>query len=203
MAAASRDYRNLPKLLRATYLADQENLLRETRGTALYYLPGPLLWLIVLGILDYSIAADRVGLPGFPFLSNLWEQSPVIDRTGPETYLLVAFLFLTLVVFLWLLVRYLRWISTVYAVTSQRVIVQSGIIGRSFDEIPVLQVHGVDVHQSGWQRLLGYGTVRVSSEAGAPVGNEDWVGIPRPFEFQRLIENANQALLRARAAVAA
>ncbi len=198
MAAASRDYRHLPKLLRATYLADQENLLKETRGTALFYLPGPVFWLIVLGILDYSVAAIRVGLPGFPVLSNLWTQSPVVDRMGPQTYLLVAFLFLTLIVFIWFIVRYLRWISTVYAVTNQRVIVQSGIVGRSFDEIPVLQVHGVDVHQTGWQRLLGYGSVRVSSEGGSPIGNEDWLGIPRPFEFQRLIENANQTLLQAR-----
>ncbi len=198
MAAPRREYRDMPKLLKATYLADQEALLRETRATVLAYLPGPVFWLIVLGILDYSVAADRVGLPWFPALTKLWTESPVIDRTGPETYLLVAFLFLTLVVFIWFIVRYLRWISTVYAVTNQRVIVQSGIVGRGFDEIPVLQVRGVDVHQTAWHRLLGYGTIRVSSEAGSPVGNEDWVGIPRPFEFQRLIENANQNLLRGR-----
>lgn len=199
MAAASRDYRNLPKLLKATYLADQESLLRETRGTALFYFPGPVLWLLALLLLDYSVAPLRIsGLPYFPYLTDLWSKVPAIARYGPETYLLISFLFLTLVVFLWFVTRYLRWISTVYAVTNLRVIVQSGIIGRGFDEIPVMQVRGVDVHQTAWQRLLGYGTVRVSSEGDAPVGNEDWLGIPRPFDFQRLIENANQTLLRTR-----
>jgi uncharacterized membrane protein YdbT with pleckstrin-like domain len=70
------------------------------------------------------------------------------------------------------------------------VIVQRGILGKDFDEIPVNQVRGVDVHQTLGQRVLGYGTVRVSSEGGSRLGNEDWKGIPKPFRFQKLIENA-------------
>jgi len=94
---------------------------------------------------------------------------------------------------LWLVIRYFRWITTVYAVTSRRVIIQRGILGKDFDEIPVGQVRGVDVHQTFGQRLLGYGTVRVSSEGGNRLGNEDWKGIPKPFRFQKLIENATAA----------
>ncbi|MCI4367366.1 MAG: PH domain-containing protein [Thermoplasmata archaeon] len=98
---------------------------------------------------------------------------------------------------LWLLVRYLRWISTVYAITTHRVIIQKGILGREFDEIPIPQVRGVDVRQTILQRMFRYGTVKVSSEGGlSSVGNEDWVGIPRPFDFQRLVESASQAIAR-------
>ena len=109
-----------------------------------------------------------------------------------ELWTTLFFLFLVFLGLIRLLVRYFRWIRTVYAVTSRRVIVQKGILGRDFDEIPVLQVRGVDVHQSFFQRVLGYGTVRVSSEGGSRLGNEDWVGIPKPFRFQKLIENAAQ-----------
>lgn len=193
--------RDMPKLLRATYLADTEGLLRETRATALFYFPAPIFWLLVFGILDYSAFALRNGFADFPVLTSLWrDHAPTIGSYSPGTYLTIVFSLITLLLLLWLLVRYLRWISTVYAVSTHRVIVQSGILGRNFDEIPIAQVRGVDVHQTVFQRLLGYGTVRVSSEGGSHngLGNEDWYGIPKPFEFQRLIESATQVIARGR-----
>jgi hypothetical protein len=189
-----------PKLLRAAYLAGGESLLRETRATRLLYFPGPIVALIVLAILDYASDAARSGLPGVPYLSPVFGLVPEPFLS----YVVVFFLVLTLIALIWFFVRYLRWARTIYAVTSHRVIVQRGIVGREFDEIPVLQVRGVDVHQSAGQRLLHYGTVRVSSEGTTSlIGNEDWEGIPRPFEFQRLIEAASQNLQRGAAAPAA
>jgi membrane protein YdbS with pleckstrin-like domain len=186
---------NMPKLLRATYLADTESMLRETRPTALFYLPGPIILLLILAVLDYAAAAAYYMWAANPLGTLIGKYSRV---TSLDKLVLVFFIFLTLIALLWLLVRYLRWISTVYAVTNTRVIVQKGIFGRNFDEIPVNQVRGVDVHQTFGQRILGYGTVTVSSEGGTKVGNEAWRGVPRPFEFQRLIENATQVLNRTR-----
>lgn len=189
-----------PKYLRAALLADQEGLLRETRATALYFFPGPIVLLFLLLIADYAAAAAKYSSwAPFPGLTDAFNRLPTVNGSSPGTYELVFFLFLTLLALVWLIVRYLRWITSVYAVTTSRVIIQRGILGRSFDEIPVGQVRGVDVRQSVFQRLLGYGTVRVSSEGGITarsIGNEDWEGIPKPFEFQRLIESANQALSR-------
>jgi membrane protein YdbS with pleckstrin-like domain len=179
--------RNPPRFLKATYLADTETLLRETRATGLFYFPGPILAFIVVGFLTYTVATSDYGWPAVPGLTNFWNQ---LGMHVSIHVVLLFFLVILLIVALWLLVRYLHWISTVYAVTTTRVIVQSGIFGRNFDEIPVQQVRGVDIHQSFGQRILGYGTVRVSSEGGSRLGNEDWRGIPKPFEFQRLIENA-------------
>ncbi|MCI4340247.1 MAG: PH domain-containing protein [Thermoplasmata archaeon] len=199
-ASGTQSPRDLPKLLKATFLADTEGLLRETRATALFYFPAPVFWLFIFGILDYSAFALRNGFSDFPLLTDLWRKFPAVGSYTPGAYLTIFFSFVTLLLLLWLLVRYLRWISTVYAVSTHRVIVQSGILGKDFDEIPIPQVRGVDVHQSAFQRLLGYGTVRVSSEGGArtSIGNEDWHGIPKPFEFQRLIESANQVITRGR-----
>lgn len=187
---------NAPKLLRATYLADTEGLLRETRATGLFYLPGPIFWLIIDLLAYWSVLGLRYGWAGIGPITSAWSHFPTIGGTDAATYLIDFFGIVTLLLALWLLIRYLRWISTVYAVTTHRVIIQRGIFSRGFDEIPIPQVRGVDVHQRVYQRMLGYGTVRVSSEGGTHLGNEDWEGIPKPFEFQRLIEAANQAITK-------
>jgi len=196
MAAPTVAPRAMPRLLKATYLADQEFLLQETRATALFYFPGPILWLIVTGLLLLFSAAPLYHLPQLDGWTNVlttlagWFHQ---SNSTMETYAVYFFLILVLLGLLRLFVRYLRWIRTVYAVTNRRVIVQRGILGRDFDQIPITQVRGVDVHQSFGQRILGYGTVRVSSEGGSRLGNEDWQGIPKPFRFQKLIENATIA----------
>jgi membrane protein YdbS with pleckstrin-like domain len=191
--------RTLPKLLKATYLADGEQLLRETRATKLYYFPGPVILLILALVLDdLALSATYSWWPAFGSITAKITSAGPIGSTSISKILLIFALLLTLIIVLWLLVRFLRWVSTVFAVTSNRVILQRGILGRDFDEIPVGQVRGVDVHQSVGQRMLGYGTVTVSAEGGTgrSIGNEAWHGIPKPFEFQRLVENATQNLSR-------
>jgi len=182
--------RALPKLLKATYLADQETLLEETRATKLFYFPGPILWTVVFGLL--SLFTANAITSWVPTLSSWVQTTFTLSSYTSGKYLAYFWFLLFIVGLLWLLIRYFRWITNVYAVTSRRVIVQRGILGKDFDEIPVTQVRGVDVHQSFGQRILGYGTVRVSSEGGSRLGNEDWEGIPKPFRFQKLIENATQ-----------
>jgi len=189
--------KRMPKLLKATYLADQEFLLEETRASKFLYFPGPVLWSVVFGALAYLTLAGTFHLPKLAVYSDdlrrfagyLHVSSGRLDEA-----LGAVFALLLLIGIVRIAVRYVRWIRTVYAVTNRRVIVQRGILGRNFDEIPVTQVRGVDVRQTLGQRLLGYGTIRVSSEAGARIGNEDWVGIPKPFRFQKWVENATESI---------
>jgi membrane protein YdbS with pleckstrin-like domain len=187
----------MPRLLKATYLADQEYLLEETRATKLYYFPRPICWILIFGLLSLFTAAYVYGWSGVQisaYNTALGDAAKV--NSNLPTYLLYLWAFLLLVGVIMLVVRYLRWIRTVYAVTSHRVIVQKGILGKDFHEIPVTQVRGVDVRQGFFQRMLGYGTVRVSSEGGSTLGNEDWKGIPKPFRFQKMIENASQGVMQ-------
>jgi uncharacterized membrane protein YdbT with pleckstrin-like domain len=192
----SAPVRTMPKLLKATYLADQEYLLEETRATKLFYFPGPILFLLIVGFLALFSAAYTRGWTALQVgawnsvMSHLASANSALPG-----WVTLVFVFLVLVALLWILVRVLRWIRTVYAVTTHRVIVQTGILGKDFHEIPVTQVRGVDVHQSFGQRILGYGTVRVSSEGGTRLGNEDWLGIPKPFRFQKMIEDASQGVM--------
>jgi membrane protein YdbS with pleckstrin-like domain len=187
--------RSMPKLLKATYLADQEALLEETRATKLFYFPGPVLWTFIFGLFTlFSASAITSAVPNWVPTLTTWLTLSNYLSSPATMYLADFWLVLFLLGLLWLLIRYFRWITTVYAVTSRRVIIQRGILGKDFDEIPVTQVRGVDVHQTFGQRVLGYGTVRVSSEGGQSLGNEDWKGIPKPFRFQKLIENATTNL---------
>ncbi len=191
--AASRP---MPRLLKATYLADQEYLLEETRATKLFYFPGPIVFVLIFLALTVVTAAYYYGWSvQVGVWSHVMTQLHSANSNLPF-WLLLLFAFLVLIGLLWILVRAVRWIRTVYAVTSHRVIVQTGILGKDFHEIPVTQVRGVDVHQSLLQRMLGYGTVRVSSEGGSQVGNEDWKGIPKPFRFQKMIEDASQGVMQ-------
>jgi membrane protein YdbS with pleckstrin-like domain len=189
-----------PKHLKATYLAQGETLLRETLGTLLFYLPGPVLALLLALFFDYSALTVRfTALPAVPGVTWAFGQFPTVGQYAPANYLGFFFIAVTIVAVLWLGIRYARWISTVYAVTTSRVIVQRGILSRDFDQIPVLQVRGMDVHQSFADRIFGYGTIVISSEGGnrqTRIGNEAWKGIPRPFELQRIIETATQNLAR-------
>ena len=187
----------MPKLLKATYLADQEFLLEETRATKLFYFPGPIVFTLIMGVLALFSAANVQGWTGVQLgtWNSLLTRLATVNGNFPA-WIQDLFVLLFLIGLLWILVRALRWIRTVYAVTSHRVIVQTGILGKDFHEIPVTQVRGVDIHQSLFQRILGYGTVHVSSEGGSQLGNEDWKGIPKPFRFQKMIEDASQGVMQ-------
>jgi hypothetical protein len=189
-----------PRHLKASYLAPGEALLRESLGTPWFYLPGPILALLLVLFFDYSALTLRsASLPAVPGLTWAFGGLPTVGQYGPGNYVTAFFLFLTILAVLWLTVRYARWISTVYAVTTSRVIIQRGILSRDFDQIPILQVRGIDVHQTILDRIFHYGTIVISSEGGnrlTRLGNESWQGIPHPFEFQRIIEAATQNLAR-------
>ena len=181
-----------PKHL-ARYLAEGEVLYVETRATKLYYFPGPIIVLLIMFFLDYSAAAARYGWAAVPGLTAQFARIP--NGSPPyQTYAIDILLVVTLLVGIWLLVEYIRWIRTIYAVSNHRVIIKRGIASRDIDDIPMTQVRGVDVHQTIGQRILGYGTVRVSAESGTAksIGNEDWQGIPKPFQVQRTIETVMQ-----------
>lgn len=180
-------------LLRRMYLAQGEDVRAATRATKLYFFPAPSLTLAIMGVLDYALAASRLpGLPEIPGATAGFSAiAPGSDPVGAEFVLYLATV-LTVGAVLFLGIRYLRWVRTVYAVTSSRVLVQRGVFARDLAEIPISQVRGVEVRQTVLHRLFGFGTLRVSSEQNSRLGNEDWVGIPGPFEFQRIIANESQ-----------
>ncbi|MRN55604.1 PH domain-containing protein [Paenibacillus monticola] len=59
--------------------------------------------------------------------------------------------------------------TTSYKITSQRIMVKTGLIGKNVEEIELLRVRDLSVAQSIMQRMLGIGTLTVfSDDTSAP-----------------------------------
>lgn len=199
---AATNLTKIPKLLKATYITEGETLLYERRPTRWIYLPAPTIFLILVAVIDVILlhwAYPSDGLLGFipgepSFLSN------ALGSANASVLLIIAVV-LILIGVLFFAVRWYRYARTVYVLTSTRVIRQKGILAKDFDEVQLAQVRGVDVKQHVLQRILNYGTIRISAEFGglAPnaMGNEEWPGVVRAMEFARTIETAQEQVKRA------
>jgi hypothetical protein len=59
--------------------------------------------------------------------------------------------------------------TTTYTITSQRIMVKTGLIGKNVEEIELLRVRDLSVTQSIMDRMLGIGSLTVfSDDASAP-----------------------------------
>ncbi|MFI7222354.1 PH domain-containing protein [Nonomuraea angiospora] len=64
---------------------------------------------------------------------------------------------------IWSLVPYLRWVNTGYVLTTHRFTISTGVLNKSTDEIPITKVNTVSSDQTFAERLLGCGTLTVES----------------------------------------
>ncbi|WP_131745627.1 PH domain-containing protein [Frankia sp. Cppng1_Ct_nod] len=69
----------------------------------------------------------------------------------------------SVVVFFASLRPWLRWITTSYVVTTERVVIRVGILSRDGRDIPLQRLNDVSFHHSFWERLLGSGTLTIES----------------------------------------
>jgi uncharacterized membrane protein YdbT with pleckstrin-like domain len=69
------------------------------------------------------------------------------------------------VILLWFaaVLPWLRWITTSYVVTSERVVVREGILSRTGRDIPLQRVNDVTFHHTILERLIGSGTLTIES----------------------------------------
>lgn len=86
--------------------------------------------------------------------------------------------------------EWLRLRGIEQAVTSQRVVLKTGIIGRQTKEIRLSAVETVDMHQSAWGRILGFGNVNVTGRGESDL---TFVRVADPVAVKRAIETAYAA----------
>ena len=110
----------------------------------------------------------------------------VVDLTAYNTGILHLRLIVTLgaiaIAGLWLIVVWIRWQSTVYTLTSQRIKIETGVFSRQSKMIPIDRVQDCTTKQSLFGRMLGYGRVEVDA-AGAQ-GAEVLDHLPNPGWFR-------------------
>jgi uncharacterized membrane protein YdbT with pleckstrin-like domain len=83
---------------------------------------------------------------------------------------------------LWLIVVWIRWQSTTYTLTDQRIKIETGVFGRQEKVIPIDRVQDCTTRMSVLGRMLGYGRVEVDA-AGAQ-GAEVLNHLPNPGTFR-------------------
>lgn len=66
-----------------------------------------------------------------------------------------------LVIAIWSVAPFLRWLTTTYSVTNRRLIEQTGVFTRSGRVIPLIRINDVSFEKSLTDRMLGCGTLIV------------------------------------------
>jgi uncharacterized membrane protein YdbT with pleckstrin-like domain len=85
----------------------------------------------------------------------------------------------------WLLVRYLKWRTTNFVVTSDRVIFRHGVFAKSGIEIPLERINSVHFNQSIIERILGAGDLMI--ESGAEEGQQHFSDVRNPDRVTNVI----------------
>ncbi len=94
---------------------------------------------------------------------------------------LIAFVVLVVDV----IVEYVQWQTTRFAITNERVAYQSGIIRRRGVSIPLNRINNVNFNQSMIARLLNNGVVTI--ESAGETGDSVFENIPDPENVRTLI----------------
>ncbi len=147
------------------FLNEDEELLAELRPHWIF-LFGPLLtsvgtWAAIVAILI------------------VWHHAPAWTN--------YPFLILALIPGLWLLGRFIRWRSYVIALTSTRIVVRQGILGRDTVQLRLQRITEVNISQTLIERVLGTGRVIIDVQ-----GEDDSLTLEyvrKPAIVQRVINS--------------
>ena len=108
-----------------------------------------------------------------------------------------AVLVLLVITALWLIGRFLKWLTTEFVITSQRIIFRQGVFAKSGIEIPLERVNNVNFNQGIFERMLGAGDLLI--ESGGEDGQQRFTDIRHPDRVQNLIHAQVEALVQQRA----
>ncbi|MFM2073499.1 MAG: hypothetical protein RLZZ623_3763 [Actinomycetota bacterium] len=120
-----------------------------------------------------------------------------LDSGGTRDFLGYVSLALIVVSALWLVGRYMKWMTTHFVITSHRLIFRSGVMAKAGIEIPLERVNNVNFHQSIFERLLGAGDLLI--ESGGEDGQSRFADIRHPDRVQRLINSQMEQVVQRRA----
>jgi membrane protein YdbS with pleckstrin-like domain len=85
----------------------------------------------------------------------------------------------------WLGVRLLRWQTTHFVVTSERLVFRSGILAKQSRDIPLEKINDIASNQTFFERLLGAGDLLI--ESAGERGLQTFSDIPHPDGVQQEI----------------
>ena len=142
------------------FLNDEEDIVLDLHPHW-WYLAGPIVAVVVS-----SVAGVYLG------------------RTD-NTALGIAGLVLIGVALVWLGVRYLKWRTTNFVLTTDRLIHRAGVLAKQGREIPLERINDLTVNQSIFERMIRAGDVLI--ESGGERGQSLLTDLPNPFKVQNAI----------------
>jgi uncharacterized membrane protein YdbT with pleckstrin-like domain len=86
---------------------------------------------------------------------------------------------------LWFVGRYMKWTTTNFVLTTDRLIYRSGVVGKRGKEIPLERLNDISFNQSVFERLIGAGDLLI--ESGGERGQQAFTDIRRPAQVQNEI----------------
>src|SRR5260370_42075542 len=120
----------------------------------------PVVLLLIAGLVDLFVKSGT-GIPHFRTIVSL----AAIAIAGA-----------------WLIVVWVRWQSTAYTLTDQRIKIETGVFARSSKTIPIDRIQAATTRQTVFGRMLGYG--RVEADAAGAQGAEVLDHLPNPGAFR-------------------
>lgn len=109
----------------------------------------------------------------------------VLDGDGEGKAVRWIALILIVLCAIWLVLRYMKWATTNFVVTNDRVIFRHGVVAKSGIEIPLDRVNNVIFEQSFFERLIGAGDLVI--ESGGETGQQQFTDVRSPDRVQKLI----------------
>jgi uncharacterized membrane protein YdbT with pleckstrin-like domain len=123
---------------------------------------------------------------------TLYQSHPTMLRTNPVGVLICVALIPVMGIGLAILICWwLRCMGHTLTVTSERIIYREGILAKAVSEILIADIRNIQVVQTIWQRLMGVGSLAVSSAAQADVEIRI-AGIPDPECVREIINQARR-----------
>lgn len=100
-------------------------------------------------------------------------------------YITWAALVVPVICVFWIVWRWLQWRTTMFVITTERLISRQGLFARSGMEIPLERVNNIISNQTVFERLLGAGDLVI--ESGGEDGQQRYSNVRKPFELQNTI----------------
>jgi uncharacterized membrane protein YdbT with pleckstrin-like domain len=127
-------------------------------------------WWFLVGPIAATLAASAIAI--------------VLARIEVD-YVWLAGLALVVVALFWLFVRYLKWRTTNFVLTTDRLIHRAGVLAKQGREIPLERINDLTVNQSLFERIIRAGDVLI--ESGGERGQSLLSDLPNPFAVQNAI----------------
>jgi uncharacterized membrane protein YdbT with pleckstrin-like domain len=120
----------------------------------------------------------------------------VLLKDSTQTYTLLGIGAVAVIWLITFLVKLAQWRTTHFVLTSDRLIVRSGVLSKQGTEIPLERINDLSYHQSLFERMVGAGDLVI--ESAGERGQDRFPRIPHPDRAQQLvyteIENNRQRI---------